>query len=155
VERFCRRRRGRMKAFWKCQTNDEIKELMGNPRSVRILQRTDSGFAAQKRILMGMTPEVLGLIVSWAVTEDRAGRLIGDKWDHVSVSLRDRPPTWAEMEVVRNAIWEPDETVLQYHPSHNQARINPYCLHLWRPQEGPLLLPNYEAYGLVPSEEAK
>jgi|GEM_PF-3915219 len=133
-----------MKPFWKCESNDEIRELMGNPRSVRILQRTDSGFAAQKRILMGMTPEVLGLIVSW-----------GSNWDHVSVSLRDRPPTWLEMEVVRNAIWEPDETVLQYHPSRNQARINPYCLHLWRPQDGPLPLPNYEAYGLVPTEDAK
>jgi hypothetical protein len=133
-----------MKPFWKCQTNNEIRELMGNPRNVCIMQRTDAGFAAQARTVMGMERDALGFIVSW-----------GNNWDHASVSLRDRAPTWLEMEAVRNAIWEPNETVLQYHPSRNQARISPYCLHLWRPQDGPLPLPNYEAYGLAPTEDAK
>jgi len=59
----------------------------------------------------------------------------GGGWDHVSVSLPDRCPTWAEMCYVKQAFFQSKEWALQYHPaSQDNINCHPYCLHLWRPQ---------------------
>lgn len=58
----------------------------------------------------------------------------GSGWDHVSVSMANRCPTWDEMCWVKNLFFEPDETVLQYHPSVEEyVNLHPFCLHLWKP----------------------
>jgi hypothetical protein len=58
---------------------------------------------------------------------------ISDAWQHVSVSLSNRCPTWPEMCFIKELFWEDDECVLQYHPSKEEYVNNhPYCLHLWR-----------------------
>ncbi len=56
-------------------------------------------------------------------------------WDHVSVSLERRCPTWDEMELVRGWFFEDGETVIQFSPPRGTGeRVNyhPHCLHLWR-----------------------
>lgn len=61
----------------------------------------------------------------------------GGGWDHVSVSLIDRCPTWDEMCFVKDFFFEPEETVVQYHPKASEyVNCHPYCLHLWRPNDG-------------------
>lgn len=66
----------------------------------------------------------------------------GDFWDHVSVSLPDRCPTWEEMCHVKDLFFKTDEWVVQYHPAKS-AYVNnhPFCLHLWRPQHVTIPLP--------------
>lgn len=55
-------------------------------------------------------------------------------WEHVSVSLRDRVPTWDEMCWVKDQFFEEEETVLQFHPPRSEyVNFHPFCLHLWRP----------------------
>jgi hypothetical protein len=55
-------------------------------------------------------------------------------WDHVSVSLPDRCPTWDEMVFIKDMFFAQDETVLQFHPPAAQyVNRHPYTLHLWRP----------------------
>ena len=67
----------------------------------------------------------------------------GFGWDHVSVSLKDRCPTWDEMCHVKDLFFEPEESAVQFHPPRSVYRNHHvYCLHLWRPQSGELLLPN-------------
>jgi len=54
-------------------------------------------------------------------------------WDHVSVSLRNRCPTWEEMCFVKDLFWREDETVVQFHPKKSKyVNKMQYCLHLWR-----------------------
>lgn len=58
----------------------------------------------------------------------------GMGWDHVSVSLENRCPTWDEMEQVKRLFFKPDETAMQLHvPPSDHVNVHPYCLHLWRP----------------------
>lgn len=62
----------------------------------------------------------------------------GGGWEHVSVSPgsphRKKCPTWDEMCAIKDMFFEPEETVLQYHPPKSEYVNNhPYCLHLWRP----------------------
>lgn len=57
----------------------------------------------------------------------------GEGWEHVSVSMLDRCPTWEEMCRVKDAFWSPDDLVIQMHPpASDYVNNHPYCLHLWR-----------------------
>lgn len=56
-------------------------------------------------------------------------------WDHVSVSLKNRCPSWAEMCFVKDLFFEPEETAMQLHPKRSEyVNCHEHCLHLWRPQ---------------------
>jgi hypothetical protein len=60
-----------------------------------------------------------------------------DGWDHVSVSLHNRCPNWTEMEFVKRAFFNDDETAMQLHvPPTDHISCHPNCLHLWRPNDG-------------------
>jgi len=68
----------------------------------------------------------------------------GGGWDHVSVTPCNRKrqtcPTWDEMCAIKDMFFEPEEAVVQYHPAKSQYVNNhPYCLHLWRPNDGTAL----------------
>jgi hypothetical protein len=66
----------------------------------------------------------------------------GGGWDHVSVSRKDRCPTWEEMERVKRAFFRPDEVAMQLHVTpDNHISVHPFCLHIWRPQEVAIPLP--------------
>jgi hypothetical protein len=59
----------------------------------------------------------------------------GMGWDHVSVSLATRCPTWEEMCFVKELFFKDDECVMQLHPPKSEnISFHPFCLHLWRPQ---------------------
>ena len=54
-------------------------------------------------------------------------------WDHVSVSLAKRCPTWDEMSWIKHLFFYPEEVVVQFHPAASKhINHHPYCLHLWR-----------------------
>ena len=66
----------------------------------------------------------------------------GEGWDHVSVSLLHRAPSWDEMSFIYLAFFEPHEGAMQLHvPAADHINVHPYCLHLWRPQGAPLPRP--------------
>ena len=56
-------------------------------------------------------------------------------WDHVSISLPYRCPTWDEMAHFKHLFFEKSDCVIQYHvPTEDHISVHPFCLHLWRPQ---------------------
>jgi hypothetical protein len=58
----------------------------------------------------------------------------GEGWEHVSVSLQKRTPSWAEMCEIKGIFWDEEDVVIQYHPSKKEyVNMHEYCLHLWRP----------------------
>ena len=66
-------------------------------------------------------------------------------WDHVSASLVQKeltePPSWEEMCWLKDQFFEPEETVIQYHPPKSQYVNFSECLHLWRPQDQTIPMP--------------
>lgn len=55
-------------------------------------------------------------------------------WDHVSVSARNRCPSWEEMEQVKRMFFKPTEVAMQLHvPVTEHINCHVYTLHLWRP----------------------
>lgn len=66
----------------------------------------------------------------------------GSGWDHVSVSLPYRSPSWEEMEIVRKIFSNTSEVWVQFGvPEKEHVNYHPYCLHWWRDQHRPYRLP--------------
>ena len=73
----------------------------------------------------------------YVIASDGAG------WEHVSVSRRDRCPTWDEMCQIKALFWSEEDCVVQYHPPRSEYVNNhPNCLHLWRPVGAALPMPD-------------
>lgn len=71
---------------------------------------------------------------------EEAAELAG--WEHVSVSLPHRCPTWEEMCRVKALFWDDEDSVIQFHPPRSRyVNVHPYCLHLWRWLGGDFPLP--------------
>lgn len=76
----------------------------------------------------------------------------GLDWEHVSIHIRDlsqpirdqqRVPTWDEMCWIKELFWNQDEEVIQVHPKkENYVNTHQNVLHLWRPVDGIIRLPN-------------
>ncbi len=103
---------------------------------VIVIESGEDGFAAQ--IQQININDLFRIIVSW-----------GGGWDHVSVSLIDRCPTWAEMCWIKGIFWNENESVIQYHPAKDEyVNCHEYCLHLWKPQNCVMPTPPIEFVGI-------
>ena len=66
----------------------------------------------------------------------------GEGWEHVSVSLPTRCPTWAEMCFIKGLFWDAEDCVVQFHPPEVEYVNNhSFCLHLWRPTGSQIDMP--------------
>lgn len=71
-------------------------------------------------------------------------------FEHVSVSLnKKRCPTWQEMCIVKDLFWDEEDCVIQYHPPKSEYVNNhPYVLHLWRPINEKIPMPDSIMVGI-------
>lgn len=66
----------------------------------------------------------------------------GEGWDHVSVSRKNRCPTWEEMCFIKDKFFEESECVIQYHPPKaDYINKHNFVLHLWRPHNEVIPMP--------------
>ncbi len=71
-------------------------------------------------------------VISGTEAEARENR----GWEHVSVSCRNRVPTWSEMSQIKRMFWGNDEQVVQIHPrEEDYVNQHQFCLHLWSSPE--------------------
>jgi hypothetical protein len=73
----------------------------------------------------------------------------GGGWEHVSVSLPHRTPTWGEMCFFKGIFWDAEECVVQFHPPASEyVNCHPFCLHLWKPTENQMPAPQSIMVGI-------
>jgi hypothetical protein len=79
----------------------------------------------------------------------------GFGWEHVSIVVHskkikvDRCPTWGEMCFLKDLFWDGTDCVVQFHPPESEYVNNhPNCLHLWRPTDQALPLPDSILVGI-------
>jgi|SRR5579863_1158675 len=79
----------------------------------------------------------------------------GMGWEHVSVTGRTKnrnvyfTPSWEDMCFIKDAFWDDEDCVIQYHPKKSEYVNNhPYVLHLWRPTSQELPTPNNILVGI-------
>lgn len=83
-------------------------------------------------------------------------------WEHVSISVGPkrlepkRCPTWLEMCYIKDIFWDNNDTVIQYHPAaENYVNCHKFVLHLWRPINVNLPLPDPILVGLKTIEHGR
>jgi hypothetical protein len=116
------------------------KQIPPNIEKLRIRKgpmASDSSFGNNGAFQIPYASGMLYVIIS-----DCAG------WDHVSVSLSNRCPTWDEMHWIKNLFFNSEETVVQFHPKESQY-VNrcKHCLHLWKKHGTDYELPPREMIG--------
>lgn len=84
-----------------------------------------------------------GLLVLASVRQELDGRL----WAHVSVSRRERLPSWDDLKLVKDLFVGRDRPAYQVLPrARDYVNVHPYVLHLWTPaDDGPDPTPRFEA----------
>jgi hypothetical protein len=114
-------------------------ESVGNNGAFFVPNRAARGVAASVPL------QVIASDGLWSPSE--LPELMG--WEHVSVSLPHRCPTWPEMTFIKLLFWDPEDCVVQYHPPESTYVNNhPYCLHLWRGINLPFPMPPTILVGL-------
>lgn len=80
-----------------------VEEMKNSPRLLVVKEGFDGlmGYLHHPRYKL----HAVAIIASW-----------GGGWEHVSVSLNNRCPTWEEMCMVKDIFWGEDECVIQFHP---------------------------------------
>ena|SRR3990167_5868652 len=109
-------------------------------------------FPRPRHLKRGINPIDRGASIIRVIVSDETHwtdeGLTGPPWEHVSVSLATRCPTWAEMAWIKSLFWSDDETVIQFHPPKSEyVNFHPFCLHLWRPLGVEIVLPPSLAVG--------
>ena len=58
----------------------------------------------------------------------------GGGWEHLSVSLPRKTPSWDVMCRMKDIFWNEDEVCIEYHPRKTDyVNMHEHCLHIWRP----------------------
>lgn len=70
-------------------------------------------------------------------------------WEHVSVTInKKRTPQWDLMCYIKSVFWDDGDCVIQYHPPESvYVNNHPYCLHLWRPVNKKIPVPDPKLLG--------
>ena len=63
-------------------------------------------------------------------------------WEHLSVSMPNKCPSWEQMCFMKEQFWEDNEACVEYHPKkEDYVNNHNYCLHIWRPYNVELPIP--------------
>ena len=75
-------------------------------------------------------------------------------WEHLSVSMPSRTPTWEQMCIMKDIFWNKNEACVEYHPrEEDYVNNHKHCLHIWRPTHEPLPTPPSILVGFRSEEE--
>lgn len=75
-------------------------------------------------------------------------------WEHLSVSMPSKTPSWEQMCMMKDIFWGEDEACVQYHPKkEDYVNNHQHCLHIWKPVEEFLPLPPSILVGFKSEEE--
>lgn len=76
-----------------------------------------------------------------------------EEFEHVSVSLKHRLPTWEEMTWIAELFFHPEERLVQYRPPASEyVNFHANCLHWWRPLQATLPVPGAWRVGPRPGQ---
>lgn len=77
-------------------------------------------------------------------------------WEHLSVSMPNKTPSWEQMCMMKDIFWGEDEVCVEYHPRKEEYVNNhPHCLHIWKPRDVEMPTPPSILVGFRNEEEKR
>lgn len=103
-------------------------------RSLNPLIGSDEGYGRNGMFLVPFRTVILRCMISdGAIGVEQGMDAALTDWEHVSVSLPNRCPTWEEMCFAKDLFFTKDEVCVQFHPrEEDYVNNHPFCLHIWR-----------------------
>ena len=75
-------------------------------------------------------------------------------WEHLSVSHKNKIPSWNTMQEMKEMFWEDEEVCFQLHPAKSEyINNNEYTLHIWKSIDGTFETPPSILVGFRPGHE--
>lgn len=75
-------------------------------------------------------------------------------WEHLSVSMPNKTPSWEQMCKMKDIFWNKNEACVQYHPKEEDyVNMHSHCLHIWKPVNDTLPTPPHILVGFKDEEE--
>ena len=75
-------------------------------------------------------------------------------WEHLSVSMPNKTPSWEQMCMMKDIFWNKDEACVEYHPKEEDyVNMHKHCLHIWKPTDVELPTPPHILVGFKDEEE--
>lgn len=121
----------------------DVNEILNDRRIRKVYKNVDTG------TFMKMKMEVHSIKGS-----DKALVCVsrGLGWEHLSVSFKNKIPSWEVMQEMKEMFFEDTEDAFQYHPTKDDyINNNEYTLHIWRPLEIEIPKPPHITVGLRPT----
>lgn len=114
----------------------KLEDILKLSRRLKVFETSNDGFKG----IISMPLWQGSIICSW-----------GGGWEHCSVSpaKKNITPSWDDMCLIKDLIFNENESVIQIHPPKDEYVNNmPNCLHLWRYIDGEMILPPSFMVGL-------
>ena len=75
-------------------------------------------------------------------------------WEHLSVSMPSKTPSWDQMCRMKDIFWNKDEACVEYHPKEEDyVNMHQHCLHIWKTTEEYLPTPPHFLVGFKDDKE--
>lgn len=98
----------------------------------------------------------------WFEVPTKSGRLFvmvapsDEEWQHVSVSKKERTPTWEEMSFIKNLFFDDEDICVSFFPAKSQyVNLAKNCLHIWRNTRIPFPTPPTYLIGPLSKSDIK
>ena len=128
-------------------------EILNDKRIIKVIKDTSNDIYSKLKVEIRSNKASDKCIVSMTCI---------DGWEHLSVSHKNKIPSWLTMEEMKELFFNDNEEAFQFHPKiDNYINNNEYTLHIWRRTNGEMCPPPSILVGIRPNhieediEEAK
>lgn len=121
----------------------DFNEIIEDKRVLKVYKNVENKQVSKLKIEVRSIKQSDKALVSLTKIED---------WEHLSVSFKNKIPSWECMEEMKRLCFNDDEECFQMHPKvDNYVNNNEYTLHIWRPIEGMKQIPPSILVGYRPN----
>lgn len=102
-----------------------FKEILEDKRVLKVYKNVETKLASKLKVEVRSNQASDKCLVSLTICKG---------WEHLSVSHKNKIPSWMTMQEMKELFFKDDEECFQLHPkADNYINNNEYTLHIWRP----------------------
>lgn len=114
-------------------------EILDDRRIKKVYKNVDNGLVSKLKLEVHSQKASDKCLVSMTCI---------DGWEHLSVSHKNKIPSWLTMNEMKELFFEDNEECFQFHPKKdNYINNNEYTLHIWRKKDGTMEPPPHILVG--------
>lgn len=118
-------------------------EILNDRRVLKVFKDVDNGLVSKLKLEVRSNKASDKCLVCMTCIES---------WEHLSVSHKNKIPSWLCMEEMKELFFKDDEEAFQFHPKmDNYVNNNEYALHIWRKTDGTMEPPPHILVGFRPN----